>query len=128
MAMVPLGLGVAVLAISSAAPVIRLAAPLGPEVIACLRVSVSVVVLGLLPGIVGHGLLNWAVRRVPVHVVSLAALLEPAGAARLAWLLLAEVPLARELLGALLLIAGVAVGAPAPLDWGMHAAALTYSR
>lgn len=72
----------------------------------------AVLWLGLLPGIVGHGLLNWAVRRVPVHVVSLAALLEPAGAAVLAWLLLAEVPVARELLGAALLIAGVALGLP----------------
>jgi hypothetical protein len=45
---VPLGLGVAVLAISSAAPVTRLAAPLGPEVIACLRVSVSALVLAIL--------------------------------------------------------------------------------
>jgi drug/metabolite transporter (DMT)-like permease len=77
----------------------------------------AVLWLGLLPGIVGHGLLNWAVRRVPVHVASLATLLEPAGAGVLAWVLLAEVPVARELLGALLLIAGVALGLPrrAPL-------------
>ena len=72
----------------------------------------AIVWLGLVPGIVGHGLLNWAVRRVPVHTVSLAVLLEPAGAALFAWLLLAEVPVAREGLGALLLIAGVALGLP----------------
>jgi drug/metabolite transporter (DMT)-like permease len=68
--------------------------------------------LGVVPGIVGHGLLNWAVRRVPVHTVSLAVLLEPAGAALFAWLLLAEVPALREGVGAVLLIAGVAVGLP----------------
>ncbi len=43
-----LGLGAAVLAISTAAPVIRLADPLGPEAVACLRLSVTVLVLGLL--------------------------------------------------------------------------------
>ncbi|PRQ07408.1 DMT family transporter [Enhygromyxa salina] len=72
----------------------------------------AVLWLGLVPGIIGHGLLNWAVRRVPVHVVSLAALLEPAGAGLLAWVLLSEVPATRELAGALLLIAGVALGLP----------------
>jgi drug/metabolite transporter (DMT)-like permease len=72
----------------------------------------AIVWLGVVPGIVGHGLLNWAVRRVPVHVVSLAVLLEPAGAAAFAALLLAEVPGVREGLGALVLIAGVALGLP----------------
>jgi drug/metabolite transporter (DMT)-like permease len=73
---------------------------------------VAILWVGLVPGIVGHGLLNWAVRRVPVHTVSLAVLLEPAGAALFAWLLLAEVPALREGVGALLLIGGVALGLP----------------
>jgi drug/metabolite transporter (DMT)-like permease len=73
---------------------------------------VAVAWVGLVPGIVGHGLLNWAVRRVPVHTVSLAVLLEPAGAALFAWLLLAEVPALREGVGAMLLIVGVALGLP----------------
>lgn len=68
--------------------------------------------IGLVPGIVGHGLLNAAVRRLPVHTVSLAVLLEPAGAALFAWMLLAEVPALREGLGAVLLIVGVALGLP----------------
>jgi drug/metabolite transporter (DMT)-like permease len=73
---------------------------------------VAILWIGLVPGIVGHGLLNWAVRRVPVHTVSLAVLLEPAGAALCAWLLLAEVPALREGVGAVLLIVGVALGLP----------------
>lgn len=73
---------------------------------------VAILWLGLVPGIVGHGLMNWAVRRVPVHTVSLAVLLEPAGAALFAWLLLAEVPALREGVGAVLLIVGVALGLP----------------
>lgn len=73
---------------------------------------VAIAWLGVVPGIVGHGLLNWAVRRVPVHTVSLAVLLEPAGAALFAWVLLQELPLWREGVGAALLIAGVALGLP----------------
>jgi drug/metabolite transporter (DMT)-like permease len=72
----------------------------------------AVVWLGLIPGIVGHGLLNWAVRKLPVHTVSLAVLLEPAGAALLAWALLGEQVGVRETAGAAVLLAGVAVGLP----------------
>jgi drug/metabolite transporter (DMT)-like permease len=72
----------------------------------------AIVWLGLVPGIVGHGLLNWAVRKVPVHTVSLAVLLEPAGAALLAWVLLGERVGAREAAGAAVLLAGVALGLP----------------
>ncbi|MFO7563096.1 MAG: EamA family transporter [Enhygromyxa sp.] len=72
----------------------------------------AVVWLGLIPGIVGHGLLNWAVRRVPVHTVSLAVLLEPAGAALIAWVLLGEGVGLREALGAGVLLLGVALGLP----------------
>lgn len=68
--------------------------------------------LGLVPGIVGHGLLNWAVRKIPVHTVSLAVLLEPAGAALLAWLLLGEAVELREAVGAAVLLGGVAIGLP----------------
>ena len=45
---VPIGLGIAVLAISSSAAVIRLADPLGPEVVACLRVTVTALGLWLI--------------------------------------------------------------------------------
>jgi drug/metabolite transporter (DMT)-like permease len=72
----------------------------------------AIVWLGLVPGIVGHGLLNWAVRKVPVHTVSLAVLLEPAGAALLAWALLGESVGVREALGAAVLLGGVALGLP----------------
>jgi drug/metabolite transporter (DMT)-like permease len=67
--------------------------------------------LGVVPGIVGHGLLNWSVRRVPVHVVSLAVLLEPAGAAIVAWLLLGEGVGGQEVVGAAVLLLGVGLGA-----------------
>jgi drug/metabolite transporter (DMT)-like permease len=72
----------------------------------------SVLYLGVVPGIVGHGLLNWAVRRIPVHVVSLAVLLEPVGAGIIAWVALGERVSPVEAAGALLLLGGVAVGLP----------------
>jgi drug/metabolite transporter (DMT)-like permease len=72
----------------------------------------AVVFLGLVPGVIGHGLLNWAVRRTPVHVVALASLLEPLGAAALAWLVLGEAVGVREGVGAGVLLIGVALGLP----------------
>jgi len=72
----------------------------------------AVVWLGLIPGMIGHGLLNWAVRRVPVHVVSLAILVEPAGAALVAWALLGEGVGLREALGSGVLLGGILLGLP----------------
>ncbi|MFV8753249.1 DMT family transporter [Nannocystaceae bacterium ST9] len=72
----------------------------------------AVLFLGLVPGVIGHGLLNWAVRRAPVHTVALASLLEPLGAALLAWLVLGEAVGIREGVGALVLVSGVAIGLP----------------
>nr|WP_255216427.1 DMT family transporter [Pseudenhygromyxa sp. WMMC2535] len=68
--------------------------------------------LGLIPGVIGHGLLNWSVRRVPVHTVAMAVMLEPVGAAGIAWLALGESVAPREGLGALVLLAGVGLGLP----------------
>ncbi len=62
--------------------------------------------LGLGPGLVGHGLMNWAARTVPVHVVSMIILLEPIGAAVLAWFVLGQHVTPLEVGGALLLLAG----------------------
>ncbi|MEX1024354.1 MAG: DMT family transporter [Planctomycetota bacterium] len=66
--------------------------------------------LGLGPGFVGHGLMNWSARRVPVHLVSIAVLLEPVGATFLAWLAFGAGVSAREALGAALLLAGAGLG------------------
>lgn len=70
----------------------------------------AVLYLGLVPGIIGHGLLNWAVRRIPVHVVALTILLEPLGAAVIAWAALGEHVTGIEALGAGVLLLGIGVG------------------
>lgn len=74
----------------------------------------AVAFLGLVPGLIGHGLLNWAVRRTPVHVVALASLLEPLGAAALAWIVLGEAVGIREGIGAAIVLLGMALGLPKP--------------
>ncbi len=68
--------------------------------------GLAVLWLGLLPGFVGHGVMNWAARSLAVHVVSLAVLLEPVGAALLAWFLLGQTVGGIEVLGAGLLLLG----------------------
>jgi drug/metabolite transporter (DMT)-like permease len=70
----------------------------------------AIAFLGLVPGLIGHGLLNWAVRRTPVHVVTLASLLEPLGAAALAWLVLGESVGIREGIGAAIVLLGMGLG------------------
>jgi drug/metabolite transporter (DMT)-like permease len=68
------------------------------------------VALAAIPSLGGHGLLNYAVRRAPSYVVSLAILGEPVGAALLAWPVFGDVPSARALGGGALILGGVALG------------------
>lgn len=69
----------------------------------------ALVWLGLIPGFLGHGSMNWAARSVPVHVVSIAVLLEPVGAAALAALVLGQGVTGQEILGAMILLTGAGV-------------------
>src|SRR5690606_26107787 len=72
----------------------------------------AVVYLGLVPGVVGHGLLNWAVRHLPVHLISMVVLLEPVGATTLAAVILDRPVGGWEVVGAAVLLFGVALGIP----------------
>jgi drug/metabolite transporter (DMT)-like permease len=72
----------------------------------------AIVVLGLVPGVIGHGLLNWAVRYVPVHVVALVILFEPVGATVLTVLVLGHTVGVGEAVGAGVLLLGVGFGLP----------------
>ena len=78
----------------------------------------AIVYLGLVPGVIGHGLLNWAVRHLPVHTVSLAILLEPIGATALAVVVLDRTVAGAEVAGAAIILVGVGLGVrgrrPAP--------------
>ncbi|MEM1168245.1 MAG: DMT family transporter [Cyanobacteria bacterium P01_H01_bin.35] len=67
--------------------------------------------IALLPQLIGHTSLNWAVRWVSPTLVTLAILFEPVGASFLGYLLFGEVPSLIVLLGAVILLVGVAVAA-----------------
>ncbi len=65
--------------------------------------------LALIPQGIGHTLLNWAMRRAPARLVSLAILGEPLGTSLLAVALLDERPGPAQLLGAALILFGLAL-------------------
>jgi drug/metabolite transporter (DMT)-like permease len=62
---------------------------------------------------IGHTGINYALRYVPAYIANLAILGEPVGATLIAWLLpaIAEVPGPKTVAGAILVLAGIAVGA-----------------
>lgn len=70
------------------------------------RSFVFFVLLAAVPMLGGHTLANWCFRYMEAHVVATWILLEPVGAALLAWPLLAEVPHPVTALGGLLVLAG----------------------
>jgi len=63
--------------------------------------------LALVPQLVGHSAINWALAYVPAALAAVAILGEPVGAAILAALVLKETPSGFEVAGALLVLAGV---------------------
>ncbi len=65
---------------------------------------------GLGPGLVGHGLVNWAVRRVPVHAVSQVLLAESVVSTALVVGVLGRPVEPREGLAATIVLAGIAIG------------------
>ena len=70
-----------------------------------------ILLLALVPQLIGHNGVNYAIKRLNPTLVATATLLEPVGAALLAWLLLSEVPGRTTLIGAALLLTGVLVTA-----------------
>jgi drug/metabolite transporter (DMT)-like permease len=67
------------------------------------------ILMALLPQVIGHTSFNWSVRWVSPTLLTLIILLEPVFASILGYLLFAEIPSAVMLLGALILLAGVAI-------------------
>jgi drug/metabolite transporter (DMT)-like permease len=60
--------------------------------------------------LIGHSLLNAAVRTTPTHLVALAVLGEPVGSSLITWLAFGEQPPAHAALGGAIIVAGIAVG------------------
>ncbi len=70
------------------------------------RSFILFVALAAIPMLGGHTLANWCVRYMPAHTVATWILLEPAGAALLAWPLLGEVPSWGVIAGGALVLVG----------------------
>ena len=64
----------------------------------------------LCASLVGHSLLNAAVRTTPTHLVALAVLGEPIGSSLIAWAAFGEQPPSHAVLGGAIVLAGIAVG------------------
>ncbi|HEX7842727.1 MAG TPA: DMT family transporter [Kofleriaceae bacterium] len=112
---------------------LRAAAPLLPylgavNAIAAVALVVAAVILGapiaalpvhsyvacagsaVFASLVGHSLLNAAVRTTPTHLVALAGLGEPIGSSLITWIAFGEQPPAHAALGGAIVLAGIAVG------------------
>lgn len=69
------------------------------------------VLLALVPQLIGHSAFNWALRYLPATFVSVATLGEPIGSTVLALIFLGEVPTPLKLVGAALILGGIALTA-----------------
>ncbi len=68
---------------------------------------VMLILLALVPQLLGHSSLNWALRFMPATMVAIAILGEPVGATILAVLLLDEIPTLIQLAGGILILSGI---------------------
>lgn len=69
------------------------------------------VLMAIVPQLLGHTSLNWAVHHVSPTLVTLAILLEPIGSSTLGYLVFGEIPTLGVLIGAGFILAGVAIAA-----------------
>jgi drug/metabolite transporter (DMT)-like permease len=67
--------------------------------------------LAIAPQLVGHSSFNWALKHLTAPVVAVVILGEPVGASLIAWLILHQPPTALEVVGGLLVLAGIALAA-----------------
>jgi len=70
---------------------------------------VAILLLALVPQLIGHMSLNWALRFLPATMVTIAVLGEPVGATLLAIPVLSEVPTLSEVAGGALILMGIAI-------------------
>jgi drug/metabolite transporter (DMT)-like permease len=74
------------------------------------KTYVMIALMALGPQLVGHSSINWALGYLPAVIVALAILVEPVGATALAALILDERPTTAEVMGGVLVLAGVYLG------------------
>lgn len=94
------GVALLVAAVASGAPITGLPAH---AYVACAGAA-------LIASLIGHSLLNAAVRTTPTHLVALAGLGEPIGASLITWIAFGEQPPGHAALGGAVILAGIAIG------------------
>jgi drug/metabolite transporter (DMT)-like permease len=92
--------GLVVVALTLGAPITALPAQ---SYVACACAAVFA-------SVVGHSLLNAAVRTTPTHLVALASLGEPIGSSLITWIAFAEQPPIYAAAGGAIVLAGIAIG------------------
>jgi drug/metabolite transporter (DMT)-like permease len=65
------------------------------------------IALGVIPQLFGHSIFNWSLEILPASIVSIALLGEPIGSTLLAYLFLSETPTIFEIVGGLVILAGI---------------------
>lgn len=80
------------------------------------------VLLALVPQLLGHSTFNWALRYLSAALVSISLLGEPIGSTILAYFILQEIPSALEIIGAILILAGIFVASQSELKILRHEA------
>jgi drug/metabolite transporter (DMT)-like permease len=78
------------------------------------RTWLWLLLVAVIPQIVGHSALNWALGHLPATYVALSVLAEPVGSTLLAWLVLDETPPRAALLGGALVLTGLVVASRRP--------------
>ena len=68
---------------------------------------IMVALLALVPQLIGHSSLNWALRFVPATLIAVAVLGEPVGAIIWAYAFLGEKPTIPEIAGSILILSGI---------------------
>ena len=68
---------------------------------------IFIVTLAIIPQLIGHSSITWALGSVKATLVSVAIMAEPVGAILLAWLILNEHPSLANLIGGLIILSGI---------------------
>jgi drug/metabolite transporter (DMT)-like permease len=65
--------------------------------------------IAIFPQLIGHSTYNWALRYLPVALVAVTTLGEPIGSSILAFVILKEIPTTLQIIGGVLILAGIYV-------------------
>jgi len=73
------------------------------------RVYLVLLAMAIIPQMLGHSILNYALKFLPATLISMALLGEPIGSTILAILFLKEIPSTMEIIGGILILIGITV-------------------